>query len=295
MLTRRVILAAAVGGALAGVTGCVRRDPTVSGRPTGTPSADRSPSPVALAQYAGLPAGLAAAVRAGAPGADRLGGFRDRAAAAFDAQAAVLAPGTTATAPAGSLADSAHSAGAQLLGASARGTAAARLAAAGAYAAAIGSLASTTAPRTPTEGPSSATVTALGDAEAMTALITQLSAAVYATEAALAHFSGEDTRWARATLDGHRATLDGLAAELTRRSVRVPAPAVAYDIGRPSDAASAATLMARVQTAVLPDACRVVRAATDDGVRTLGASALQDAAVAVARSGGALPVWPGWA
>lgn len=295
VLTRRGILLAALGGVLSGVTGCTRRDPTVIGRPSAVPSLSGAPSAVAGAPYASLAAGLAAAIRGGAAGTDRLGGFKDRAAAAFDAHAAFFAAGTTAAAPGGSLSEAAGSAATTFLAAPARGTSAARLAAAGAYAAAVASLAGARSPRTPAEAPSADTIAALGDAEAMTALVVQLHAALFAIEAAIAQLSGEDAAWARVLLDGHRAARDGLAAELGRRSLRVPAAQVAYDIGRPTDTAGAVALLARVETAVLPDACRVTRAATDETVRRLGASALEDAAVAVARSGGGLPVWPGWA
>lgn len=286
---------AAIGGVLVGAAGCSRRDPSVTGRPSAVPSVTTAAAAVDPAPYASLAAGLAAAVRGGAAGADRLGSFRDRAATAFDSQATVLAAGTTGSAPGGSLSDAAGSAAARFLAAPARGVVAARLASAGAYAAAVGSLAGATAPRTPVDATSADTISALGDAEAMTALLEQLHAAVFATEAAVAQLSGEDAQWAKALLTGHLATRDGLAAELGRRSVRVPVAAVAYDIGRPTDTTSAVALLARVEAAVLPDACRLVRAATGETVRTLGASALEDATVAVARAGGALPVWPGWA
>ncbi len=295
MVTRRGILLAALGGVLAAATGCSPRDPTVTGRPSAVPSGSGAPGGVDGARYASLAAGLAAAVRGGATGTDRLGGFRDRAAAAFDAHAAFFAAGTGGTAPGGSLSDAAGSAASTFLAAAARSTTAARLAAAGAYAAAVSSLAGATSPRTPVDATSADSVPSLGDAEAMTALLVQLHAAVFAIEAAIAHLSGADATWARALLDGHRAARDGLAAELGGRSLRVPAAQVAYDIGRPTDTAGAVALLARVETAVLPDACRVVRAATDETVRLLGASTLEDAAVAVARSGGGLPVWPGWA
>lgn len=290
------MLVTAVGSVLAGATGCSRRNPTIIGRPSAAPSVTSAAAAVDPGPYAALAAGLAAAVRGGAAGTDRLGDYRDRAASAFDAHASLLAatsrPGT---APGGGLADAAGAAAGRFLAAPARGVLAARLASAGAYAAAVGSLAGATAPRTPTDAPSSDTIASLGDAEAMSALVAQLHAAIFAAQAAVAQLSGEDAAWARTLLSHHLAARDGLAAELGRRSVRVPVAAVAYAIDRPTDTASAVALLARVEAAVLPDACRLVRAATDETVRTLGATTLEDAAVAVARSGGALPVWPGWA
>jgi hypothetical protein len=83
--------------------------------------------------------------------------------------------------------------------------------------------------------------------------------------------------------------------ELGRRSLRAPAAEVAYDTGNPTDARQALDLVARVEQAVLAPACALVRTTGSEELRLLGGTVLRDATVAVARSGGALSGWPGWA
>lgn len=247
-----------------------------------------------LGRHAAIQAALAAAAAGGAGGSLRLGAFRQRASLDLAAQAELLAPGVSSPAAAGDFATACRIASDQHLAAAAHGTTAARLASAGAYAGALASMAAAASPRVPTEATSADTVPAIGDAEAMTGLLLQLHPAVYTLEAALPLLAAEDAGWARATLDGHLTARQELLAELSRRSLRAPAAAVAYDTGALASAEDALGLIARVEAAVMPAGCRLVRATGEEALRRSGGTVLREATVAVARAGWALPVWPGW-
>lgn len=281
-------------GALLGGSGCVRRDPTVADRQ----AVPTVPSPVAdadPARHAALQAALAAAAAGDAAGTAGLGGFRQRAVDDLGAHAELLAPGVTSPAADGDFAAACRAAASTHLAAGARGELGARLASAGAYAAALASLATAGTPRVPTGAASSEALPALDDAEAMSGLLGQLYPAVYALEAALPALAPQDAGWARTTLEGHLTARQELVAELWRRSLHAPAAEVAYQTGRPAGPLEAIELVARVEQAVLPAACRLVRASDELSLRRLGGSVLVEATVAVARAGGALPTWPGWA
>ncbi len=294
MLTRRGLLTAAVLGALT-TSGCVRRDPTVAPRPSAVPlTPDTTPAPLDLAHHAALQAALAAAAQAGRPDTERLGALRQRAARDLAAQAELLAAGVSAPAAGGDFSAACRAAAEDHLAAEATGTTAARLASAGAYAAAVGSLAGAATPHLPTEAPSADELPVTGDAVAMTGLLLQLHVAVFTLETMLPLLSGEDEAWARTTLEGQVAARTALESELASRSLAVPPPEVAYDVGRPTGAGEALALVASVEQAVLPQACLLVRAAEEPALRRLGGSVLHDATIAVARAGGALPAWPGW-
>ena len=285
-------MTAAALGVLAVGSGCVR-DPTVGDQQV-APSVSGPGAGTDLARHAAIQASLAAAAAGGAGGSQRLGAFRQRAALDLAAQAELLAPGASSPAAAGDFAIACRTASDQHLAADAHGITAARLASAGAYAGGLASLTAAATPRVPTQAESAESVPVLGDAEAMTGLLLQLYPAVYALEAALPWLAAEDAGWARTTLDGHLTARQVLLAELGRRSLRAPGAAVAYETGALAGAQDALGLVARVEAAVLPAACRLVRATGAEELRRTGGTVLRDATVAVARSGGALPVWPGW-
>lgn len=290
VLTRRGLLATAVLGALAGGSGCVRRDPTVGDTPV-VPTVSSPPAEADLTRHGATQAALAAA----AAGASALGGFRQRATDDLSAQAELLAPGASAPAAAGDFATACRAAASAHLSAVAQGEPAARLASAGAYAAALASLAGAGTPRVPAPAGQAGSLPAVDDAEAMTGLLLQLYPAVYALEAALPALADADRGWARPAMEGHLTARQELQAELGRRSLQVPAAEVAYETGRPAGPEDALALVARVEQAVLPAAARLVRASGEQGLRRLGGEVLADATVAVARAGGELPTWPGWA
>lgn len=290
VLTRRGLLATAVLGALLGGSGCVRRDPTVAGSPA-VPTVSSPPAGADPARHAAVQAALASA----APGATALGAFRQRATDDLTAQAELLAPGTSAPAAAGDFAAACRAAASTHLSAVAQGEAAARLASAGAYAAALASLAGASTPRVPAPAASGGALPVVDDAEAMIGLLLQLYPAVYALEAALPALADADRGWARTALEGHLTARQELQAELGRRSLQAPAAEVAYETGRPAGPEEALALVARVEQAVLPAAGRLVRASGEQALRRVGGAVLADATVAVARAGGELPTWPGWA
>lgn len=293
VLTRRGLLSAGVLAGVSAVSGCVRRDPTVGDR-TVAPTVPTSPPAVDLARHAATQAGLAALVAAGTGGAERLGGFRARAAQDLADQAEILSPGPKAAAPAGDLASGCRGAVEQHLSADATGLPAARLASAAAYAAAVGALAEAGTPRVPGAAVSAPTVPSPGDAEAMSTLVTALYPAVHAIEAVLPRLDPVDRSWAGATLQQQLAARQQLLGELARRSLRAPAPEVAYELGSLADAGAALVLVARVQEAVLSAACRLVRTTGTSEMRRLGGDVLQQATVALALAGGDLATWPGW-
>lgn len=292
VLTRRALLAAGVAGGVLAGTGCSARDPSVAPT-TASPTVAAPASAPVLDRHAALQAGLAAAI--GTEEGARLGAFRDRAARDLARQADVLSPGAVPSAPTQDLPAACRAVAEEHLAAAARGVAASRLASAAAYAAAVGSLAEVGTPRVPAASSSSETVPSPGDAEAMAGLLTRLHPAVHALQAALPRLAEEDRAWARTTLEQQQTARQVLHAELVARSLRAPVAEVAYRTGPLTSPEDATTLVSRVQESVLPAACQLVRTTASPELRRLGGEVLQQATVAVARCGGALATWPGWA
>jgi len=292
---RRLLVTGLVGVGLAGIggaaSGCARRDPTLTGRPSPSPVETPPPSPADLAEHAGLEAGLASA----AGRTSGLGSFAPRATDDFTAHARLLADSDRVEAAgSGSFADRAEHAARAHLAATASGETAARLASAGAYAAACAAVVQGSGRRIPEAADSVDGLAVLGDADALVVLLRQLHAAVFVADTALGHLTGSDAAWLTSVGTAHRASRYVVAAELDRRGWPVPAPEVAYDVGTVADAGDALALVVRTEAAVAPDACRAVRAVADQSLRATTAGVLRDVTVAAVRAGGSLPTWPGW-
>lgn len=136
----------------------------------------------------------------------------------------------------------------------------------------------------------------LDELAARQALLRQLHAIVYGYQEAIGRLPSSGSRHQQA-LDGlHqiRRLRDRLVADLSRHSADIPVAEPAYVASpEPTGPASAAALLERMETALLPFCGLWVAAAGDVG-RDRAQQALAETAVRAADWGAAPQVWPGW-
>lgn len=166
----------------------------------------------------------------------------------------------------------------------------------GAYAAGLRFAVQNPAPRlAPTPQPL-APAASQSATEAVTALLTQTHAVVFALQAAYPFFRRPESPIVWDALYRRRALRDELTAWLRARGVQAPAAEAAYGLDpRPIDRNSAALLLARVEMAFTPYAGAWLAAADDAAGRRRAYEVLLDSSQLALTWGGALPTWPGWA
>lgn len=127
-------------------------------------------------------------------------------------------------------------------------------------------------------------------------LVINLDAAVYAAQTALAFLNRGDAQTARDNLADLRDSADALTAWLRAAGKEAPTAAAVYELPHtPHDAPSALALLAEVNSSLLPHLGQWVAASVEPRSRELAVRRLVSAGVTIARSGGGLTAWPGWA
>ncbi|MCW2801808.1 MAG: hypothetical protein JWN06_25 [Propionibacteriaceae bacterium] len=133
------------------------------------------------------------------------------------------------------------------------------------------------------------------EVQALQSMVAQLHAVVYGYQLVIGRLKGERRVQATASLRRHRVLLDRLVELLTDRAEDVPAAAPAYVPPiRPTDAAKAAELVARMEVALLPWVGQWVAAAAAAPDRGVAVRALLGGTRTAVGWGSALPAWPGW-
>jgi len=137
----------------------------------------------------------------------------------------------------------------------------------------------------------------VSDVAALQALVAQLHAIVYGYQMAIGRLPVVSPARARAVTDlmAHRVQRDRLSAILARRSADVPVADPAYVPSVvPSDAATASSLIRRMETALMPFCGLWLGAAATTTDRELALASLGSTTRTAASWGAGVRAWPGW-
>ncbi len=133
------------------------------------------------------------------------------------------------------------------------------------------------------------------DAEAEQQALRQVHALVYGYQVAIPWFPRAEGQTAYGVLVQRRDLRDRLAKALRTRGQAAPAAEPAYALPhQPTDRATAAELLWRMESAYAPFAGAWLAAATDADARREALESLEQSAVLGVEWGGPLSVWPGW-
>ncbi len=138
---------------------------------------------------------------------------------------------------------------------------------------------------------------ALSETDAVIELLSQIHALIYGYQLAIGRLPvmSNDHGRAVAELKRIRILRDRLIAILTSRSAEVPVAQAAYVPSvRVHNAASAALLIRRMQSALLPHCGLFLAAAGKESVRKLALDTLAGSAATASSWGAPLTAWPGW-
>lgn len=300
-LPRRRLLGLGTAGLIATATACTPVSPTIVGGPS-TP-----PSTTPAREVPGIAAGVEqeAALLGAVTGTDALATRRREAHAAHllalalpDPALRLPDPARATPTPAPPVTGGDYRRLATAAGSSHRKAAIAASGSAAQFWAALAAFArSSTAARTIAGSDPRPQPEPVSGADAMAQLLTQVHAAIFGYQAALAPLRPSAQQDARARAARRLAALIDLRDDLSERLVAAKAePPVAepgYDLGALTTPAESTALQTRLEDGLQPWLGRWVRAVDDDG-RTAAVDALLDTVAAAVALGATVSVWPGY-